>query len=109
MFVKNVMTTNVVSIQSNTTIADAKRIMEQHKVRRLPVVDEGKLVGIITEHRLEAYTPSKVTSLSVWELGYLLGNTPVKKIMEKDVVTVDPEMIVEEALALVKAKKLAHC
>lgn len=100
MFVKDVMTMNVVNIPSNTSITDAKRIMEAHKIRRLPVVDRGKLVGIVTEHRLEAYTPSKATSLSVWEIGYLLGNTTVKEIMEKNVVTVTPEMTVEEALAV---------
>jgi acetoin utilization protein AcuB len=98
MFVKDVMTMNVVNIPSNTSISDAKRIMEAHKIRRLPIVDRGKLVGIITERRLEQYTPSKATSLSVWEIGYLLGNTPVKDIMEKNVVTVTPDMTVEEAL-----------
>ena len=106
MFVKDVMTMNVVSIPGNTTIADAKRIMEGHKIRRLPVVDRGKLTGIVTEHRLEAYTPSKATSLSVWEIGYLLGNTSVKDIMEKNVVTVVPDMTVEEALALSQEKKV---
>jgi len=100
MFVKDVMTMNVVNIPSNTSIADAKRIMEAHRIRRLPVVDRGKLTGIVTERRLEAYTPSKATSLSVWEIGYLLGNTPVKDIMEKNVITVTPEMTVEEALAV---------
>lgn len=98
MFVKDVMTMNVINVPSNTSIADAKRIMDAHKIRRLPVVDRGKLVGIVTERRLEQYTPSKSTSLSVWEIGYLLGNTPVKDIMEKNVVTVTPEMTVEEAL-----------
>ena len=98
MLVKDVMTMNVVNIPSNTSIADAKRIMEAHKIRRLPVVDRGRLVGIVTERRLEQYTPSKATSLSVWEISYLLGNTPVKDIMEKNVVTVMPDMTVEEAL-----------
>lgn len=106
MYIKDVMTMNVVSIPSNTTIADTKRIMEAHKIRRLPVVDRGKLVGMVTEHRLEAYTPSKATSLSVWEISYLLGNTTVKDIMEKNIVTVNPEMTVEEALALAQEKKV---
>ena len=106
MFVKDVMTMNVVSVPGNTSVADAKKIMEAHKIRRLPVVDRGKLVGIVTEHRLEAYTPSKATSLSVWEIGYLLGNTALKDIMEKNVVTVNPDMSVEEALALAQEKKV---
>jgi len=106
MFIKDVMTMNVVNIPSSASIADAKRIMEAHKIRRLPVVDRGKLVGIVTERRLEAYTPSKATSLSVWEIGYLLGNTHVKDIMEKHVVTVNPDMTVEEALTFAQEKKV---
>ena len=106
MYVNDVMTMNVVSIPSNTTVSDAKKIMDAHKIRRLPVVDRGKLVGIVTEHRLEAYTPSKATSLSVWEIGYLLGNTTVKEIMEKNPVTVTPEMTVEEALATAQERKV---
>jgi acetoin utilization protein AcuB len=104
MFVKDIMTMNVVTIPSNTSVSDAKRIMEAHRIRRLPIVDRGKLVGMVTEHRLEAYTPSKATTLSVWEIGYLLGNTPVKDIMEKNVVTVTPDMTVEEVLALAQKK-----
>ena len=106
MYIKDVMTMNVVTIPSNTTIADTKRIMEAHKIRRLPVVDRGKLVGMVTEHKLEEYTPSKATSLSVWEISYLLGNTTVKDIMEKNIVTVNPDMTVEEALALAQEKKV---
>jgi acetoin utilization protein AcuB len=106
MYVKDVMTMNVVNIPSNTTISDAKKIMDAHKIRRLPIVDRGKLVGIVTERRLEAYTPSKATSLSVWEIGYLLGNTTVKDIMEKNAVSVTPEMTVEEALATAQERKV---
>ncbi|MDY7031799.1 MAG: CBS domain-containing protein [Thermodesulfobacteriota bacterium] len=106
MFVKDVMTTNVVTIPSSTSIADAKRIMKAHKFRRLPVVDKGKLVGIVTEHRLESVSPSKATSLSVWEVGYLLEKTTVKEIMEKHITTVSPDMTVEEAIACAQANKV---
>ena len=106
MFVRDVMTMNVISIPGNTSIADAKKIMDAHKIRRLPVVERGKLVGIVTERKLDAYTPSKATSLSVWEIGYLLGNTSVKDVMEKNVVVVNPDMTVEEALAIAQEKKV---
>jgi len=106
MYVKDIMTMNVVNVPSNTTVSDAKKIMDAHKIRRLPIVDRGKLVGIVTEHRLEAYTPSKATSLSVWEIGYLLGNTTLKEIMEKNPVSVTPEMTVEEALATAQDRKV---
>ncbi len=103
MFVKDIMTTNVVSVNSSTTIADAKKIMEAHKIRRLPVIDRHKLVGIVTERHLEQFTPSKSTSLSVWEIGYLLGKTTVGEIMAKNVKTVTPDMTVEESLALAQS------
>ena len=106
MLIRDIMTTNVVTIPSNTSISDAKRIMEAHKFQRLPVVDRGKLVGIVTARRLESVSPSKATSLTVWELTYLLNTTKVKEIMEKDVVTVTPDMTAEEAVALAQSRKV---
>ncbi len=106
MYVRDIMTTNVVTIPSSTSIADAKRIMGAHRIRRLPVVDKGKLVGIVTEHRLESVSPSKATSLTVWELSYLLDKTPVKEIMERSVVTVPPDMTAEESLAVAQSHRL---
>jgi acetoin utilization protein AcuB len=106
MYVRDIMTTNVVTIPSSTSIADAKRIMEAHRIRRLPVVDKGKLVGIVTERGLEQVSPSKATSLTVWELTYLLDKTTVKEIMERDVVTVSPDMTAEESLALAQSRRV---
>jgi len=106
MNVRDIMTTNVVTIPSNTSVADAKRIMAAHRIRRLPVVDKGKLVGIVTEHRLESVSPSKASSLTVWELGYLLEKTTVKEIMERDVITVSPDMSAEESLAVAQGNKV---
>ena len=106
MKVRDIMSTNVVTIPSSTSITDAKRIMEAHRIRRLPVVDKGKLVGIVTEHRLESIAPSKATSLSVWELTYLLDKTKVKEIMERDVITVSPDMSAEESLAVAQGNKV---
>jgi len=106
MYVHDIMTTNVVTIPSSTSIADAKRIMEAHRIRRLPVVDKGKLVGMVTERRLESVSPSKATSLTVWELSYLLNKTTVKEIMERNVVTVSPDMSAEESLALAQGHKV---
>lgn len=106
MLVKDVMTTNVVTVPSDTSLADAKRIMQAHKFQRLPVVDKGKLKGVVTEKRLERVSPSEATSLTVWEVGYLLEKTQVKKIMAKNVVTVTPDMTVEEGLSLAQSKKV---
>jgi len=106
MYVHDIMTTNVVTIPSSTSIADAKRIMTAHRIERLPVVDKTKLVGIVTAHGLEQVSPSKATSLTVWELSYLLEKTTVKEIMEKNVITVTPDMTCEEALATAQGNKV---
>jgi len=106
MLIRDIMTANVVTIPSNTPIADAKRIMEAHRFQRLPVVDKGKLVGIVTTRRLESVSPSKASSLTVWELTYILNNTTVKEIMEKNVLTVTPDTTAEEAVGLAQSHKV---
>ena len=106
MYVRDIMATNVVTIPSSTSITEAKRMMEVHRFRRLPVVDKGKLFGIVTESRLESVSPTKATSLTYWELSYLLLKTSVKEIMERDVVTVSPDMTVEEAITNAQSNKI---
>ena len=106
MNTRDIMTTNVVTIPSNTSIADAKRIMEAHRFRRLPVVDRGELVGIVTERRLESVSPSEATSLAVWELSFLLDKTPVREVMERSVITVSPDMNAEESVAIAQSNKV---
>jgi len=99
MKVKDIMTWNVITVSSDTPIMEARKMMETHKVRRLPVVDRGKLVGIVTLDRIIGVSPSPATSLSVWEMNYLLAKMKVREIMQKDVVTIDPDASVEQALA----------
>ena len=106
MYIRDIMTTNVVTIPSNTSVAEARRIMAAHGFSRLPVVDKGKLVGMVTARLLEKVTPSKATSLTMWELSYLLSKTMVKEIMVKDVVTVAPDTTVEESVALAQSHKV---
>jgi len=106
MYIRDIMTTNVVTIPSSTSIAEARRIMEAHRFSRLPVVDKGKLVGMVTARRLEQVSPSKATSLTMWELSYLLSKTTVKEIMVGNVVTVTPDTTVEEAVALAQSRKV---
>jgi len=106
MLIRDIMTADVITIPPDTSVSDAKRIMEAHHIERLPVVDKGKLVGIVTTRRLESVSPSKATSLSVWELTYLLNNTKVKEVMEKKVVTVTPDTTAEQAVALAQSHKI---
>ena len=105
MLVKDVMTTNVVTIPSSTSIGDAKRIMKEHKFRRLPVVRGGKLVGVVTEDRLERVEPPAGTPI-LWQIHYLLSRTTVRDIMSRKVVTTDPNATVEQAVALAQANNV---
>jgi acetoin utilization protein AcuB len=106
MKIRDIMSYNVITIPSNTSIAQAKQIMTAHRIKRLPVVDKGKLIGIVTQRSIERASPSKATSLSVWELGYLLDKTPVKEVMQKKVVTVTPDTDAEEAVAIAQKNKV---
>jgi len=98
------MNTNVVSVDEKTLIDDAKKIMEAHKIRRLPVMKKDKLVGLVTQHMLLEAAPSPATSLSIYELHYLLARMTVKDIMTKNPYTISPDMPAEEALQLGQEK-----
>ena len=73
MIVRDVMTWNVVTVSSDTPIMEARKIMETHKILRMPVVDKGKLVGMVSKERIIRTGPSQATSLSIWEINYLLA------------------------------------
>ncbi|HHY53074.1 MAG TPA: CBS domain-containing protein, partial [Clostridiales bacterium] len=81
---------------------EAQEIMMQHNVRRLPVVKNGKLVGIVSKEDIERYSPSKATALSMGEITYLLSKTKIKQIMSKHLITVSPDALLEEAAILMR-------
>jgi acetoin utilization protein AcuB len=99
MFVRDVMTTNVVTVSSSTVVPEAITIVRAHRIERLPVVDKGKLVGIVTKDTLLRASPSPATTLSVHELTYLLSKLTVREIMKKDVITISPDETVEAAVS----------
>ena len=97
MYVKYCMTANPYTIDPDTTIADAAELMRNRNIRRVPVVKNGKLVGIITEKKLLEISPSPATSLSIFEINYLLSKTKIGTVMTREVFTVSPESLLEEA------------
>jgi acetoin utilization protein AcuB len=99
MYVKEYMNTNVITVNSNTLIHDAEKIMRDNNIRRLPVVDKGKLVGLLTRRKLREARPSPATSLSIWEINYLLAQMKAKDIMEESLFTVTPDTTVEQAVS----------
>ena len=98
------MRTNVVTLEEKTLVGDARKIMEAHKIRRLPVMKKDKLVGLVTKHMLLEAAPSPATSLSIYELNYILAKMTVKDIMVKKPYTISPDMPAEEALQLGQEK-----
>jgi acetoin utilization protein AcuB len=106
MRIRDMMTRNPVTVDSETLVMDAHKIMKESNIRRLPVVDKGKLVGIVTKHDLLEASPSPATSLSVHELNYLLSKMKVKEIMKKNPVTLTPETPFEEALKIGQERKI---
>ena len=104
MKVGDIMSTNVVTVTEDTAVNDAKKIMDAHRIRRLPVMKKDKLVGLVTKHMLLEAAPSPATSLNIWELHYLLSKMTVKEIMVKNPFTISPDMPVEEGLQLGQEK-----
>jgi acetoin utilization protein AcuB len=100
MRIREFMSTNVVAVDEKTSIHDAKKIMEAHKIRRLPVMRKDKLVGLVTERMLLEASPSPATSLSIHELHYLLAKMTVKDIMVKNPHSLSPDTPAEEALQI---------
>ncbi len=106
MFVRNKMKANPFTISPDQTIPEAHEIMVQHGVRRLPVMKNGKLVGIVSREDIQSASPSKATSLSVGEITYLLAKTKIKQIMSKNIVTISPDALLEEAATLMRDQKV---
>ena len=106
MAVKDFMTRKVVYISPDTTIAHAADIMRDQKLHRLPVIENDKLVGLVTEGTIAEASPSKATSLSIYEMNYLLNKTKVKDVMIHDVVTVSKYASLEDATYLMLKNKI---
>lgn len=106
MLVKNRMTRNPITVTPDVSISEAFSIMKEHTFRRLPVVQGGKLVGIVTERELEQVSPSKATTLSVFELNYLLEKTTIKEAMSREPITVQDDDLIEKAALLMRANKV---
>ncbi len=106
MYVKSKMTTNVVTIFKDASIDLAYKTMIEKGCNQLPVVENGELVGMVTDQLLADVSPSKATTLSMYELNYLLSKTKVKDIMVTDMPTGTPEMLIEEAAGLLASENV---
>ena len=97
MDVKSYMTPNVVTVTEETKILEALDIMKDNDFHRLPVVRNGRMVGLVTQEIIQENSPSTATSLSIHEMNYLLTKTKVGDIMQKKVHTIQADDLLEEA------------
>lgn len=100
------MTTDVVTVEPGTTLPEATALMREKHIRRLPVVENGRLVGIVTYGDLREAGPSEATGLSIHEITYLLQRLGVEKLMTKKPFTVTPDTALTEAARLMLQHKI---
>jgi acetoin utilization protein AcuB len=100
------MTRNPVTIEKDATVIEAMHLMKEKNIRRLPVMDKGKIVGILTDKMVMEFKPSKATSLDTWEVHYILSKTPVTEAMNPKPYKVTPDTELTEAARLLHDRKL---
>jgi acetoin utilization protein AcuB len=107
MFVKDLMTPHPITITPESSITAAERVMKENNIRHLPVVSPGgALIGLLTRTTLEQVLPSKLTTLSVFELHYQLDKITVRQAMLRQVVTVGEDVPIEQAARMMWEKKV---
>lgn len=107
ILVREWMTSPVVTVSPLTLISHAHQKMKEYGIRRLPVIEGGKLVGIITLGDIREASPSDATSLSIWELNYLWSQLTVEKVMTRKVMSVGPDVSIIDAAEMMMRNKVS--
>jgi len=105
--VKDWMTLEVVTISPDASLPEAHRLMTNHNIRRLPVIKGGRLVGIVTRGDVRGAEPSEASSLTIWEINYLLAKLKIEQIMSRDPLTVTEEMTLGEVAKIMLDSKVS--
>jgi acetoin utilization protein AcuB len=100
MFVADWMTKQVITVGPGESVSHAMRLMKDKGIKHLPVVENGAVVGVISDRDIRAYTPSKATALDVYEINYLLAQATVKDAMGPQLATTTPDTPIEQAAQL---------
>lgn len=106
MYVRNRMTKDPYTIEIGSSISDTVALMKDNNLKRLPVVNGEKVLGIVTKGDIQKVSPTKATSLSVFELNYLLSKLKVDDAMSKEIITIKPDDLLEEAAVIMREKKI---
>jgi acetoin utilization protein AcuB len=96
----------VISVDPDMPVQEALAMFKKEHVRRAPVIKNGKLVGIVSESNLLNATPSPATTLSIWEVNYLVSKVTIKQVMTKKVKTLDVDTPIEEAARIMADSKI---
>jgi len=107
MLVRDIMQSRLVTISPKTTLPQATRLAAERRIRHLPVVENGDLIGIVSDRDLKQAMASPATSLEAHELNYLLNRLSVAEIMTQAVITIGPMFPVEEAARLMVQEKIS--
>jgi acetoin utilization protein AcuB len=100
------MKRSLITASSETSVAEALKILKINKIRQLPVVSEGKLIGLVTEKQLLAVSPSPATSLGTFEVKFFMDKISVSDVMVRFPLTVTPDTTIEEAALYLREHKI---
>ncbi len=106
MFVSWRMTAHPFTVSPSTTVPEAVNLMQKHHVRKLPVVSNGRLVGIVSQSDIDRASPSMATSFSAGELIYLFSKLKVSEVMTRHPITIGPDALLDEAAILMRDHKI---
>ena len=107
LLVENWMNPNVITVDADDSMLDATKLLKEHNIRHLPVLEKGKLVGVITDRDLKRASPSDATTLEAHELLYLIANIKVREIMTRNPITVPYNYTIEEAAEILLQAKIS--
>ena len=107
MYVGRKMTTDLITVTPDTPLVKARDLLREHNIKQLPVVDEqGNLAGILTDRDIKQAWASPATTLSIYELTYVLQKLTVESVMVKDVITISPGATIERAASILHDRKI---
>ncbi len=106
MKVQAIMTQPALTVGAEMPVLEAQQLMASHRIRHLPVTEGGRLMGIVTDRDIRLNLPSPATSLSMWEINYLLARLTVGSVMRHTVITVDPDLEAAEAAQIMLDHKI---
>ena len=106
MLVKDWMTSKVITIDESSSLSEAINVLKRNRIRRLPVLRDDELVGIVSDRDLKEASPSKATSLDIWELHYLMSRIKVRDIMTRNPLTIHPDDTIEKAAIIMHDRKI---